>query len=100
MLLFKNECTQKHKQFNQHPVESQPLEMKKFLQQLFRKPLTWLANRLSSAPRKDAIFLSLDKLLQNIQTEHKDATILPFDISTSKFIIFSDHHKGVRDLAD
>ena len=74
--------------------------MKKFLQRLFRTPLTWLANRLASAPKKDAIFLSLNKLLQNIQTEHKDATIIPFDIETSRFIIFSDHHKGVRDLAD
>src|SRR5688572_17059838 len=74
--------------------------MKKFLQRLFRSPLTWLANRLAAAPKKDAIFLSMDKLLQNIQTEHKDATILPLDIATSKFIVFSDHHKGVRDLAD
>src|SRR5688500_7448835 len=74
--------------------------MKKFLQRLFRPPLTWLANKLAAAPRKDAIFLSMDKLLQNIQAEHKDAIILPFDIATAKFIIFSDHHKGVRDFAD
>lgn len=74
--------------------------MKKFLQRLFQSPLTWLANRLASAPKKDAIFLSLNKLLQNIQTEHKDAIILPFDIATANYIIFSDHHKGVGDLAD
>ena len=74
--------------------------MKKLLQRLFRTPLTWMANRFSSAPKKKAIFLSLNNLLQNIQTEHKDATILPFDINTSKLIIFSDQHKGVRDFAD
>ena len=74
--------------------------MKKLLQRTFRRPLTWLATRLASAPRKDAIFASLNKLLQLIQSEDKEATILSFDIPTANFIVFSDHHKGARDMAD
>lgn len=75
--------------------------MKKLLQRLFKKPVTWLAERLSSSPKKDKIFASLTALLQNIQNKKEASGInLPFDLATGKFIIFSDEHKGARDLAD
>src|SRR5687768_12625975 len=75
--------------------------MKKVLQRLFRRPVTWLAERLSSSPKKDQIFASLTALLKDIQLKKESCGItVPFDLSTGKFIIFSDEHKGVRDLAD
>lgn len=75
--------------------------MKKILQRLFKKPVTWLAERLSSSPKKDRIFTSLSALLKNIQNKKETSGLtIPFDLSTGKFIILSDEHKGVRDLAD
>jgi hypothetical protein len=75
--------------------------MKKLLQRLFRKPVTWLAERLSSSPKKDQVFASLTALLKNIQLKKEGCgIIIPFELSTGKFIIFSDEHKGARDLAD
>ncbi|THU41550.1 metallophosphoesterase [Niastella caeni] len=75
--------------------------MKKILQRLFKKPVTWLAERLSSSPEKDQVFTSLSALLKNIQNKKSGSGIcIPFDLSTGKFIIFSDEHKGARDFAD
>lgn len=75
--------------------------MKKLLQHLFKKPVTWLAERLSSAPEKDKVFASLSTLLRNIQSKKEGCgLIVPFELPTGKFIIFSDEHKGARDLAD
>jgi predicted phosphodiesterase len=75
--------------------------MKKLLQHLFKKPVTWLAERLSSAPKKDKVFASLSALLGNIQSKKESSgLIVPFELPTGKFIIFSDEHKGARDLAD
>jgi predicted phosphodiesterase len=75
--------------------------MKKILQRLFKKPITWLAERISSAPKKEQIFASLSALLKNIQKKKEDCGItIPFDLSSGRFIIFSDEHKGARDFAD
>ena len=75
--------------------------MRKILQWLLKRPLTWLAGKLSSAPDKKDVFNSLSQLLKQIETgKGKAGIIIPFDISTGKFIIFSDQHKGSRDDAD
>lgn len=75
--------------------------MKKLLQWLFRKPVARLAEKLSSAPEKDKVFSSLSQLLQNIRDKKENnGLIIPFDWQQGKFIIFSDQHKGARDLAD
>src|SRR5688572_28141689 len=75
--------------------------MKKIFQRLIKKSVTWLAERISSSPKKDQIFASLSALLKNIQNKKEGCGItIPFDLSTGKFIIFSDEHKGARDLAD
>lgn len=74
--------------------------MRKLLIILFRKPITWLANRFSSSPVKKHVFTSLSKLLENITLNNKSGTVHPFDMATGKFIIFSDQHKGAKDLAD
>lgn len=75
--------------------------MKKFLQWLFRKPVAWLAEKVSSSPDKEAVFASLSKLQEDIvKKKGSNGIVLPFNIDNSKFIIFSDQHKGGRDLAD
>jgi len=75
--------------------------MKKLLQWLFRKPLTWLAERISSSPDKNNIFTSLSQLFKVIlHKKQNGGIIIPFDFSNGRFIIFSDQHKGARDGAD
>ncbi|MBL7699637.1 MAG: metallophosphoesterase [Chitinophagaceae bacterium] len=75
--------------------------MRKILQKLLKKPVTWLAIKLSSSPRKKQVFESLSSLLGTL----KDARpghplIVPFEVDKGKFIILSDQHKGAKDLAD
>jgi predicted phosphodiesterase len=75
--------------------------MKKILQWLFRKPVIWLAERISSSPKKDQVFASLTDLLASIRNQKANSGIIvPFDIMADKFIILSDQHKGTRDMAD
>ncbi|HEY0677954.1 MAG TPA: metallophosphoesterase [Chitinophagaceae bacterium] len=74
--------------------------MRKFFQRIFRKPVTRLAQKVSSAPRKEAVFRSLSSLLERICTKNKNDSLIRLDLQKSRFVIFSDHHKGRRDLAD
>jgi predicted phosphodiesterase len=74
--------------------------MRKLLQKIFKGPITRLANRFSSSPVKKDVFASLSQLLENITVNKKSGSVFPFDMNTGKFIIFSDQHKGARDLAD
>src|SRR5215203_5157952 len=74
--------------------------MRKLLQKIFKKPITWLANRISSSPKKEKVFSSLSQLLENITQNNKSGSVVPFDIDNGKFIIFSDQHKGGKDMAD
>lgn len=75
--------------------------MKKMLQWLLRRPMIWLADRLSSSAREKDVFSSLNKLHEDIREGKAiKGPILPFDMTSGKFIIFSDQHKGGRDLAD
>ncbi|WP_205508545.1 metallophosphoesterase [Longitalea arenae] len=75
--------------------------MKKLLQRLFKRPVTWLAERLSTSPQKDKIFASLTALLKNIRNKKSSCGIIvPFDLSSGRFIILSDEHKGAGDWAD
>jgi predicted phosphodiesterase len=75
--------------------------MKKLLQYIFKKPVTWLAERISSSPKKDKVFASLTALLKNIRDKKEECgLIVPFELSTGKIVILSDEHKGARDAAD
>ena len=75
--------------------------MRKILQKLLKKPIAWLAIKLSSSPRKKQVFESLSGLLNCLQ-EGKSGypPAIQFEINSGKFIILSDQHKGARDLAD
>jgi UDP-2,3-diacylglucosamine pyrophosphatase LpxH len=72
-----------------------------FLQKLLRKPVIHLADKFSSRPDKQRVFDSLTKLhKQIVDDDKKKGLIIPFNISTDKFIIFSDEHKGRKNHAD
>jgi predicted phosphodiesterase len=76
--------------------------VRKLLQRLLQKPVARLADRVSSSPKKELVFASLDKLLEEITTKknEKEGLVIPLDINSGRFIIFSDQHKGTRDEAD
>lgn len=74
--------------------------MRKLLQKIFKKPITWLANRFSSSPVRKKVFGSLSQLFENITLNKKGGSVLPFDMDKGKFVIFSDQHKGGKDMAD
>ena len=75
--------------------------LRKFFQRLLQKPVTRLAERLSSSPRKKDVFHSLSALLADIAAQKGDrGIVIPFDCNKDKMIILSDQHKGGRDLAD
>jgi predicted phosphodiesterase len=75
--------------------------MRKLLRRLLTPPVLWLSNRFSSRPERQRVFAALSDLLSRILNgEKKKGLIVPFDITTGKFIIFSDQHKGKRNGAD
>ncbi len=75
--------------------------MKRFLLFLFKRPILWLAEKLSSSPREEAVFRTLSKLLDDIEKNKTSRGIMKgFDFMKDRFIIFSDEHKGMRDGAD
>jgi predicted phosphodiesterase len=74
---------------------------KKAMQKLFRAPVTRFALKISSAPRRDKVFSSLSELSDAINSGNKEkGPVVDFDLSSGKYIIFSDQHKGAGDLAD
>ena len=76
--------------------------IKRTLKHLLTKPVTSLANRFSSAPKRENVFASLSKLYdQSIdQPGKKSGSMFSFDPKQQSVIIFSDQHKGARDGSD
>jgi predicted phosphodiesterase len=75
--------------------------MRKLLKKLLLNPVLRLSAKYSSHPNKQRVFEALSHLLSKIlQGDKKKGLIIPFDIHTGRFIIFSDQHKGKRDGAD
>ncbi len=74
--------------------------MRKLLQYLLKRPLTWMANTLSAKPEKETVFRSLTKLYNSNKKNSKRVCSLYSDFLKDKFIIFSDQHKGNSDSAD
>jgi hypothetical protein len=74
---------------------------RKWMQKMLKRPVTWMAEKLSSSPDQEAISESLTDLLQAIRQQKTDRGIsLPFEATRDKFIILSDQHKGGKDAAD
>lgn len=75
--------------------------MRRFFQWLLLKPVIWGAKKFSSKPEQERIFKALSKLYRNItRSPGKKGIVIPFELNTGRFIIFSDQHKGARNGAD
>lgn len=75
--------------------------MRKILQYLLRKPLTWIGNTLAASPKQEIVFSSLSALYQQGLTDKDNAVkTIHSDVSMAKFIIFSDQHNGNKSWAD
>ena len=77
------------------------MTMRTFLRRLLLKPVLWLSARYSSKPDRQRVFAALSALLAKIVNgDQKKGLVIPFDLNTGRFVIFSDQHKGCRDGAD
>ena len=75
--------------------------MRKILQYLLKKPLTWMANKLAASPKQEIVYYSLSNLYSRIlEQKASDVELLNIDTQKDKFIIFSDQHKGNKSWAD
>jgi len=75
--------------------------MRKLLQFIFKRPIAWLAKKLSSAPHEQDVFQSLDELLKSISHGKSQKGVTQgFNYQQDKYIIFSDQHKGNRSSVD
>ncbi|TXJ25906.1 MAG: metallophosphoesterase [Chitinophagaceae bacterium] len=75
--------------------------MRRILRYILLKPVLWATQKFSSRPQRDRIFKALDKLYHDtLSRSGKKGLIVPYELNSGKFIIFSDQHKGARDGAD
>src|ERR1700759_5215752 len=74
---------------------------RKALRFVLEKPVTWLAEKVSSAPDKDLVMKALSELYAE-NTNPKSKKLLRLNLSdvNQRIIIFSDQHRGARDGAD
>jgi predicted phosphodiesterase len=74
---------------------------RKVLRFVLEKPITWLAEKVSSAPDKDAVMKALTELYQEAgKPKSRKLNLLNLDAVKQRIIIFSDQHRGVRDGSD
>jgi hypothetical protein len=75
--------------------------MRRLLRFILLKPVLWAAAKFSSRPNRSKIFAALDKLYHGLP-EHpgQKGLVIPFELASGKFIIFSDQHKGSGNGAD
>ncbi len=65
------------------------------------KAVLWLSNKFASRPEKERVFDGLDKMMRGIENgKESKGVVVPFDVTTDRFIIFSDQHKGAKNGAD
>ncbi|HEY1114604.1 MAG TPA: metallophosphoesterase [Chitinophagaceae bacterium] len=75
--------------------------MRKLLRRHLQEPVLRLSNRYSSKPDRRRVFTALSDLLASIlEGDKKKGLVVPFNIDTGKYIIFSDQHKGALNGAD
>lgn len=76
--------------------------VKRVLQLLLTKPVLFIVDRFSSAPKRENVFASLTKLYQESldQPDKKSGSMFSFDPKQQSVIIFSDQHKGARNGSD
>jgi len=75
--------------------------IRRFLAWLLTRPVTWMAERFSSAPKQDKVNEALSKLYENtVDKQGGKGSMFSFDTNLQSIIIFSDHHKGARNGSD
>src|SRR4051812_16490716 len=75
--------------------------MRKLIRFLLLKPILWFIEKFSSAPNRKRVFESLTELKEKIESSGgKKGFVIPFEVNTGRFIVFSDQHKGAKDGAD
>ena len=75
--------------------------MRRFLQKILTKPVTWLANKFSSSPNLERVHAALTELYEDSKKNPgKKVLVIDAGISNARFIIFSDQHKGARNGSD
>jgi hypothetical protein len=74
---------------------------RKALRFILEKPVTWLAEKVSSAPDKQAVMEALTELYDEAANpKSKKLMHLNLDDVDQRIIIFSDQHRGARNGAD
>ena len=75
--------------------------IRKALRFLLKKPVTWLAEKVSSAPDKALVMEALTALYNECgKFKSKKLKRLNFDSVHGRIIILSDQHRGARDGSD
>ncbi len=75
--------------------------IRKLFRKIFTRPVLWYMKHYSSRPKREKVFAALNDLYKAILDENKDkGIVIPFEMNTGRFIIFSDHHKGRKNGAD
>ncbi|RYF88755.1 MAG: metallophosphoesterase [Chitinophagaceae bacterium] len=75
--------------------------MRKFLQSILKRPLTWMANKLAASPKRETVFSSLTTLYkQGLGGQAGHVKTMEVDLEKDKFIVFSDQHMGNKSWAD
>jgi UDP-2,3-diacylglucosamine pyrophosphatase LpxH len=74
---------------------------RKALRFVLQKPVTWLAEKVSSAPDKDAVMKALTELFDEYANpKSRKLKRLNLNDVNQRIIIFSDQHRGGRNGAD
>ena len=74
---------------------------RKALRFVIQKPVTWLAEKVSSAPDKNSVMTALTELFHEYANpKSRKLKRLNLNELNQRIIIFSDQHRGVRDGAD
>jgi predicted phosphodiesterase len=75
--------------------------MVQWLRQKIFKLVVWASNKFASSPEKPRVFEGLKKMMRGIENgKESKGIVIPFDVTTDRFIIFSDQHKGGKNGAD
>jgi UDP-2,3-diacylglucosamine pyrophosphatase LpxH len=74
---------------------------RKALRFILKKPVTWIAEKVSSAPDKDAVMKALTELYEEAgNPKIRRLKLFNLDAVNQRVIILSDQHRGTRDGSD
>jgi UDP-2,3-diacylglucosamine pyrophosphatase LpxH len=75
--------------------------MRRFLQKILTRPVTWLANKFSSRPNLQRVHAALTALFEDSKKNPgKKVLVAGIAMNDARYIIFSDQHKGAKNGSD